>query len=60
MGKIDPRVAEKIREDIEKRGDFTAAFAHNRTTGATSLDQECGGCFGAGLGARCCMCGGKR
>ncbi len=60
MAKIDPRVANRIREDIARTGTLHAAETHNRNVAAKAAPGQCGGCYGAGIGGRCSICGGVR
>jgi hypothetical protein len=41
------------------KGDATPALEFNRRV-QEQAGETCGGCIGAGTGARCCMCGKPR
>jgi hypothetical protein len=55
MARINEEKATKLRNDL------TAAVRYNRAIRNDKPESdECPGCFGAGQGARCCICGGRR
>lgn len=39
---------------------YRAATEHNRRAQQRAEPGECGGCYGAGKGVNCCICGRKR
>lgn len=54
-------ITKRERAEILRSADFfAAAEEHNRQARKRAKPGECGGCFGAGTGANCCICGGKR
>jgi hypothetical protein len=57
MAAITAEQREKIRS---ARDPYKAATEHNERVKQLAKPGECGGCFGAGTGRRCCICGGER
>jgi hypothetical protein len=58
-----PKIDEKTRAELRVRlaaGDYQAATEHNRRVQLLAPEGKCGGCYGAGTGPRCRICGGRR
>jgi hypothetical protein len=54
-------ITEADRKKIRSAPDpYKAATEHNRRAKLLAPKGKCGGCFGAGTGTCCCICGGER
>jgi hypothetical protein len=54
-------ITEEQRTAIRSAPDpYQAAQEHNDRARLLAPEGECGGCFGAGTGTHCCICGGRR